>query len=344
MNIRNFLFACLSFCLFCPASVFCQDDDKQVDGATVKGRIVQNDRKEFQIELGDLNAKLNQQVQLPQPPLPKNWQEMKVEQRKEWIEKFEASDEGKALIEKRKSMIDAAARFDLKIEKNGNFVVYDVPAGTYGMRGRLENNTDGKSYVYEVFGQIQIAEEVEEVLLDPVMVSVTRILKTQEDLPEFQVPTFDGKAIIQNKLLKDKFVLFSFWALESPPSLEFSKNVQTLYKTIKGQHEIQLVSICVGSDSVKALDYVKKNNILGWHGYAKSWQHKMIDNFGIRMIPSLILASKEGKILMTHYDFNQAFRSQDADLQTIITNAITGKNIPTPIDKTSTESPDEQQR
>jgi hypothetical protein len=149
-------------------------------------------------------------------------------------------------------------------------------------------------------------------------------------LPDFKVPTFDGKTSIVNKLAAGKYVLFSFWSLDSPPSLEFSKNVQQMYEKVKADHELQLISVCIGSEAEKGLEHVKKNSILGWHGHAKDWQHPILQDFGIRAIPSLCLADKNGKLLMSPYDFALATRQPESDLSKIVSDAITGKNKPTP--------------
>ena len=125
---------------------------------TVKGRLVQNNRQKFKIDFTELSAKLNQVVQAPQPTPPENWEEMSREQRAEWQTKFVESAAGKALIEKRKKIFEAAAKFDLNVEDNGNFVVYDVEPGTYGMRGRAEKELGGKLFVFEVFGEIQVKD------------------------------------------------------------------------------------------------------------------------------------------------------------------------------------------
>ena len=271
------LILCITFCVPVLGQSNKKRTNNKIDSATLKGRIVQNDRKEFEIDIEALNPQLNQQIPLPEPPIPKNWTEMSIDQKKSWVEKFEASDKGKAFLQNRKKVAESAARFELKVDDDGNFVVYDVPHGVYGMRGRLEKEMDDKTFVFEVFGQIQIKDEVEEVLLDPVMVSVTRILKMDEPLPAFKVPTFDGKASIVNGLLKDKNILLNFWSLDSPPSIDFAKTIQETYNKIKAEHNLQLISVCIGGDARDALNHVQSNKFYGWHGHAKDWQHPIVD-------------------------------------------------------------------
>ena len=304
------------------------------ESATIKGKIVQSDKKAFQIDLTELKPQLFQQVQLPNPPIPDNWDEMNLEKRQAWIKEFEASDNGKAFLEDRKKRLQAAATFDIPVEPSGNFVVYDVPHDRYGLRGRMEKKIAGKNYVLEVFGQIDVSEEVEEVLLDPMMVTVTRLLRAGDRLPEFEVPTFDNKARINNKLLQSKdvdhkFVLFSFWSMESPPSKQFSKTVQEMYSKISADHPLQLISVCVGSDPKEALKFVKTVRVLGWHGYVRDWEDELVDEFGVRVLPALFLVNPDEEIVMTHFDFRREFQAQDADMSKIIVDVITGKNRPT---------------
>jgi hypothetical protein len=117
---------------------FAQDgSDKDADhrGATIRGKIVPNEK--FPIELGDLKIKLFQQVELPQPPLPDNFQSMAAAEREEWWTDFLQTEDGKKLQAERQKRIEAADVFEIEIEENGSFVVYDVPQGRYGLRGRL---------------------------------------------------------------------------------------------------------------------------------------------------------------------------------------------------------------
>lgn len=307
-------------------------DKTDPQGSTIKGRILQHEKSEFQIDLNSLGCMLNQQVQLPDPPVPREqWPKMTQEQRENWVKEFEASDEGKAFIADRKKRIETAERFEIQVEENGSFVVYDVPAGLYGMRGRLEQEIDDKNYVFEVFGQIEVNEKVEELLLDPMKVVVTRLTKPNEAIPAMHVETFDGKATINNELLSGRNVLVSFWSLQSPPSMEFAKIVQQTYEDVKQQKQLQLLSICVDSDREQALKYVVDNELAGWHGYAASWDHETVSEFGVRSIPALFLLGADGRIKMTPFDFRLAINTPEAKLASIIVDVLDGKSIPAPV-------------
>ena len=314
-----------------------QEKEESEGGVTVKGKVVQASGKDFVLDLKDLEAKLNQQVQLPAFEIPKNWGDLTPEERKSWFEKYEASEEGKAIIEKRKKLIEEAAKFELKFDKEGRFAIYDVPPGTYGLRGRTEKQIENATYVLEVFAQVQVSEDIDELLLDPIQVLATRILKPGEPTPQFSIDTFDGKLKLENKLLVDRLVLMNFWSLESPPSLQFAKSLQEAYEKLKGKYEIQLVSVCIGSKPTSALEYVKENGVKGWHGYVKNWDDPMLEKFGVRGIPAMFLIAKDGTIKTTNNDFRQLFRAEGAQLEKVIQDSIDGKNVPTQLESEASQ-------
>ena len=336
---KKHCFLCLCLSLAFGATGSAQDDSKndkadesKVATATIKGRLVQNENQQFRVDLSELKPVLNQQIQLPQPPIPETWAEMTIEQRQTWVKEFEASEKGKAFLADRKKRIEAAARFPIQLEDDGNFTVYDVPHGSYGIRGFLEKEIAGKKYVMEVFGQISIAEKVDEVLLDPMMVAVTRRLSKGEATPDFEILQFDGQRKINRRLLessdaKQKYVLLNFWSMQSPPSQEFCSVVQKAYAAVGKKHQIQLLSICVDSDPAKTLAYVKEKKLLGWQGYVENWEHEMINEFGIRILPSLYLLSPEQKIAATDADFRSAGALiSDQALTQFVDGVITGKS------------------
>ena len=307
-----------------------QKSSGKTEDSTLKGRIVQHAEADFKIELNDLQCTLNQQVELPEPPVPKQqWPTMTRQQRTEWVKNFEASEQGKKFLEDRKQRIAAADRFEIQIEKNGNFTVYDVPAGIYGLRGRLAKTLNSKEYMFEVFGQIRVDKAVE-VMLDPIPVVVTRIIKANEPVPEVNLLSFDKKATIDNKLLKDRNVLVSFWSLDSPPSVEFAKVVQQTFLEIKVKKKIELLCICVAGDRTKSFKHVKENKLVGWHGFTDSWEHETVTEFGVRSIPVLFLLGDDNKVKMTPFDFRAAMSVPGKKLADVVVDVLDGKTIPTP--------------
>lgn len=319
-----------SACVVQEQEVSKRSDD--IEASIVKGRLVQHEDKKFKISFSELNPTFDQRVEMPSRSLPPNWQQMTIEQKQQWEKEFIESEAGKAFLAERKRRLEAAESFKIQMEDNGNFVIYDVPEGTYGLRGKVEKEIESKTYVVEVFAQVVITEKVEEVLLDPIAVTTTRLVKRTEKVPNFEVETFDGKRKINDEMIAGRPVLINFWALESPPSMEFAKTIQKSFKTLKESHKLHLVSVCVGSDRNKALKLVQKNLIRGWHGYADDWEHPAVNEFGVRVIPAIFLIDTDGKLLMTNGDFRAAFQVKDAELTKILTDAIEGKMVPTPME------------
>ena len=124
----------LAVILSAGTDVLGQRNKKENDLATIKGRLVQNEDPNLRLPYNDLNIRLLEQVRLPIPKTPSGFNTWSDEKRKKWVEDFEASPEGKKLMEDRKRLHDAANSFDIKVEKNGKFIVYDVPPGRYGIR------------------------------------------------------------------------------------------------------------------------------------------------------------------------------------------------------------------
>ena len=76
-------------------------DAPQDKGVTVKGEVVQGERKDLQIDLSQFPITLKEDVydKLPTPRLPENWDAMDLAQKQAYAEKFEASEAGKKMLE-----------------------------------------------------------------------------------------------------------------------------------------------------------------------------------------------------------------------------------------------------
>ena len=301
---------------------------KKNDAATVRGLIVQNIDPDLRLPYNDLNIRMVEQVRLPLPETPSGYDDWELEKQKKWVEAYEASEEGKKLIAERQRINDGAQSFDVKVEKNGKFVVYDVPPGRYGMHGRADKKIENKKYAFEVFGQIDVEKEVDELELGKIMISATRQISRGEDVPAIKLETFDGKAVLKNRHLRNKYVLVHFWAKASPPSVEFLPVIKTMYGKLGKRTDFELLSVNMDEDRKVGLEYVKKNRFKGWHGFAGDWEHKTVTEFGVRAIPSLFLIGPDSKILMTNNEFLQAFRSGKDDLAQIIEDRIAGRDTP----------------
>ncbi len=182
--------------------------------------------------------------------------------------------------------MDAAQHFEIKIENDGNFVVYDVPPGRYGLRGRFDRKIGERTYAFEVFGQVDVKKEVDELLLDPIMIMATPLIRTGENTPDVSVETFNGKRTLTNVYLKHRYVLVNFWAEASPPSVELLPKIQEMFAKLKSTYSnFELLSMNIDKDRKTALQFVVDHNLKGWHGYAGDWEHDTVTGFGVRTFP-----------------------------------------------------------
>ena len=316
------------------ADVLAQRNKKKNDLTTIKGRIVQNEDPNLRLPFNDLNIRLLEQVRLPVPKIPQGFGDLNFEERKKWLEDFEASPEGKKLKEERQKAHESAQSFDIKVEKNGKFIVYDVPPGRYGMRGRADKKIENKLYAFEIVGQIDVQEEVDELDLGRMKISTTRLLRRGELMPEIELDSF-GEKKITNLQLKDKYVVVYFWSMENPPSKEFLDIVQLMQNQIAGRPNFEVLSVNLDDDIEAAQKHVKDILMQGLHGFAGDWEHKTVTEFGVRAIPALYLLGDDGNILMTNVEFLQALGAGKDDLMQIVDDRIAGRDLPD--NKTPTE-------
>ena len=317
------------------------------DGATVKGKVVFDetqmeswDKQKLEVSFEEIASRLIESPEIPSAPIPENWGEMKPEERFQWIQEFESSDEGKKLIANRKRIMEARRAFDVKIEKDGSFVIFDVPPGVYGLEGRIDKKFGEANYGFEIFGQIEVLKDVDEIELDPVQVAVTPRLESGQIAPPIAVKTHDDKKVLTLDMFKGKYLFICFW-ISSSPSAEFQAKLQEMYADLKNKQPLLMLAICVDEDRKAAIDYIVKQKLReGSHGFSDGLEHRTLFDYGVRSFPSFWLIDPEGKIAMTQFDFAQAFRSED-DLAVIITNRIIGKDSPTPAKKPAAQDSNE---
>lgn len=311
--------------------VFAENDDKT---ATIKGRVVfQQDWLEswtgqkLSIPFANISTKLYQQVELPPPPLPDNWAELNPQQQQTWWNEFEKSDDGKAFFDQRQAVIDSAKDFDVILESDGKFVIYDVPVGIYGLRGLLDKEIDGVVFRYEVFGQLEVSVEMDELLLNPIEVAITPLLTSGLQAPPINVTTHDDSESITLEAFRGKFLLVCFW-ISNSPSAEYQLELQKIYTNLKDTFPLRLLSICVDDQRRDGLKFIIDQQLVnGSHGFTDGFDHRTLFDYGVRAIPSFWLIDPEGNISLSQIEFSQAFYAGN-DLSTILTHQLEGKPIP----------------
>jgi len=308
----------------------------------LSGQVDQSENSEkFQINVKDIKTTLNQQVNLARAPFPRDWDRYSAPKKLEWIKRFEASSRGKAFLSKNKKLIDDAPAFNLRFNKDGEFIVYDVPPGVYGLQGRVDKEIKGVSYAFEIFAEIKVNGQFDEVTLDPIPVVVTPILKSGMKAPRISVSTHNGKSKLSFKNLQSKkgkpdpkFVFLNFWSTEDfveKGKPDYQQTVQAAIKELEAEgYKVGLLSICLDADRPAAIRHIMQNKFKkGLHGFTNGWEHKTVESFGVRSTPSGWLLDMDNKIIMSQHEFYTLTKFKDS-LASVIKDRIDGKDAPTP--------------
>lgn len=329
----------VALCTVLCSSLAAQDNQKtnKDELAVVRGKIAYDrqrseswDGSKLVVPFEEIKAMLRERVILPMPPLPENFAELKPEQQLEWEKQFVESAEGKKFLEDRAALLEKASAFDVLFEKDGSFVIYDVPAGIYGIQGRVDKEIDGRMYAFEVFGQIEIAEDVDEVPLKPMAVEITPLLKSKQPAPPVAVKIHDDSQVLTLEAFKGNLVFVNFWTAQSPTAAAEQKMVQDMYEALQSKYDLKLLSINIDENRKETLSYIGKNGLTkGSHGFTGGLDHPTIFHYGVRSYPSFWLIDKEGQIMMSQYEVAQAMRLKP-DMTTIVTDRIEGRDVPTP--------------
>ena len=341
---RLFTSAILLAIGFCTLATAQDKTDKDQSGkaesktSVIKGQIELRDAaaqtwdgKSLKLAYPEMKARLREIVELPPPPFPAQYNQWTPKQRQEWQIEFAQTEQGKAIIERNKKLLEEANSFDIKFESDGSFVVYDVPAGAYGIQGRLDKEVDGTTYAYEVFGQLEVKADVDEVALAPMQLEITPILKRGDQAPPIKVSAYDEKPL-SDDMFKNKVLLISFWTSQTPTAKTEQANLQQVYSQLKDSHDLHLLCINIDEDQKQAVQFLLANQLRdGSHGFTAGFDHPTLRHYGVRGVPSFWMIDKQGKILMSQFEFAQAMRLQP-ELTTIVANRIEGKDTPTPAD------------
>ena len=169
---------------------------------------------------------------------------------------------------------------------------------------------------------------------------ITPLLQTGDAAPKFSIDNFNKSDTYDLGEFKGRYLFLQFWSPEkSPVSAEFQAKVQEMYAKLKSKHNLMVLSVCMDDKREDAIKVITENKLGGFHAFTDGWKHSAIDEFGVRRIPSFWLIDPDGKIKMTHVEFNQAFLPGDRELDQIISDRILGKD-PKPkseVDKSATD-------
>ena len=339
-----FVFATVSAAIFAA-----QENQNKSNLAVIKGSLEFDSQRSKSWEGADLTVpfqqfttKLFEQVQLPPAPLPVNWPELTADERREWIQEFEGSESGKVFLKDRQQRIEAAKTFDVLIETDGKFVVYDVPVGVYGIRGEIEKEINGTLYAFEVFGQLEVRPGMDEIRLNPIQVAVTPLLKAGQAAPPFKLDSLESSDSIQLSDFSGKYLLVSFWMANSPAA-DFQETVRDAAAELRTKYPLELLSVSIDDKAEDVRRLIEQKQLdSGIHGFAGSFDHQMLFDYGVRSLPTLWLIDTKGNISLSQIDFAIAL-GQQPDLNVIIADRIEGKEPPSMIAEREARTQSEQQ-
>ncbi len=308
-----------------------QRKKKEKRFATVQGVIKNDSRKAFRVKYDEIKTSLRKIVVPKSPPFPSGWEKASEDERKEWLGKFYQSDRGKKFLKDQEKAINDAPAFDVKYNDDGDFVVYDVSPGDYGLQGRIDKDIDGITYGFEVFARIKVLDDVDQIKLQPIPVTITPLFKTGQPAPSVALKTSKGKDLnFDLKAYKDHYIFLNFMnSGDRTPG--YQKQVQEMYKALGKSHKVKLISVVLDKDQTKAIKWlVKKKFTEGSYGFTKGWEDKIVDDYGVRSTPSGWLISKDAdrKIMMTQHEFFRMTRVKDS-ITDIVRDRIDGKDTPT---------------
>lgn len=317
---------------FTADDVLAQRKKRRQRFATVEGVIKNDVRKAFRVSYDEVKTSLRKVVVPPKPPFPRNWKTMDEEDRKGWLTKFYESDSGKRFLKAQEKALKDAATFEVKYNDKGDFTVYDVPPGDYGLQGRIDKEINGITYGFEVFARIKVLDDVDQIKLEPIPVTITPLFKKGQPAPPIEVPTIKGDMLNYDlAAYKDHHIFLNFLNTgDLTPG--YQQQVQDMYKTLGKSHKVKLISIVLDKDTSKAIKWlVRKNFKEGSYGFAKNWEHETVESYGVRSTPSgwLISPDKERKIVISQHEFFRLTRVKSS-ITDIVRDRIEGKDTPTP--------------
>ena len=330
------LVVALVACLATAQPVSGQRKDKKYD-TTIRGKVTldgQNLRSwngdNLSVDITKISARLREYVKLPPLKYPPGHEKWTIQERAKWEDKFAATPEGKRVLARNKKMVEEGNSFDLKIERDGSFVVFDVPAGEYAIQGRYDRKIGEVNYAYEVFGKLDVGKDVDEIELDPIRVEITPQYPRGEPAPPFKVTTYNDQANLELKLFKGKLLLINFWSAESPVAAKEQEAVQATLKKIPAEEKYNVLSINIDKDRKEALKLLSENKLTqGSHGFTLGLGNPSLFNYGIRGVPSYWLIDTDGNVLINQYEFAKLMRTNES-IEAIIIERLKNNQAPVP--------------
>ena len=312
---------------------------KQND-TTIKGKVALDRRyrrswngDNLNLDMTKIKGKLREYVELPPPKYPAGYEKWTPQELVKWQDEFAATDAGKKIIERNQKLLDAANSFDIQVERNGSFVIYDVPAGEYAIQGRYDRKIGELNYAYEIFGKLSVGKKVDEMTLGTIPIEVTPQYQRGMPAPPLKVANYNDKTNLELPMFKGKLLMLNFWSAASPIAAKEQKAVQDALEKIPADQKFNVLSINIDKDRKKALKLLSSNKLLqGSHGFTLGPTNPTLFNYGIRGVPSYWLIDGEGNVLINQYEFATMMQSKDS-IEAVIMDRLNNNDAPTPATK-----------
>ncbi len=324
------LWLILLVCLVCAGSLVAQDPPKKKasqDGTTILGTVSVPAEYAEVFQAAELPLQLLEDVFLPPLPIPENWQSLSAEEQNKWWSAFQESAEGKAFFADRQQRMDNAKTFNVRIEPNGDFKVYDIPPGRYQLYGVVNKKIKDVEYAFQVFGALEVAPQVDEMVVGKLDVVATPLWVAGQAAPPLEGKTLDDKPF-ELKSLAGQHVLVVFWMIDGGPALQFQK---ALWENLQQQQPSQpviLVSACMETNVNRVKEVVAKAELPGQVIVCGPWDGKVARDYGLSQFPSLWLIGPDQKFKMTDAEFEVARIASQLSLPQIVAKLAANEPIP----------------
>jgi len=325
---------------------FAQDtkQDEQDDGdelAAIIGSFSLPKGLDLDFEWKEFKAAILEKVELDYPPFPDDWAGRTMEQRRQWLGEFSASEAGKKFDAKQEAKLAARKVFPIDVEADGTYSVYDVPPNDYVIEGWItkEAKADAKiRYRLDAFGEFSVGK-VNEVELGEMELLVNRIFAEGDRAPKVSGKQLDGEALSLSDF-KGSYVLIDYWAAGFGSGEFMMPQLKKVQEEIASKYKLKILSISLDEKKADTQAFVKKHGITWPQIFAGDWEHEAVTAFGVRSSPSFWLIDPKGNIALTNGQIMQRYGVSQS-LAEILEDNISGENklAPPPLkEPTETES------
>jgi hypothetical protein len=243
----------------------------------------------------------------PKKPMPDDILNGTAEQRKTWTTAFLKTDAGRAWQLAGATALKAARVYYAQPKPEGLFRIEDVAAGRYDLEVHVtdQNATAATSlevasakYPFEV-PAMQTGRSDETLTIPPLLtnrVNPNNHLKIGEIVPDFNLPTLDGKTIRLSDF-RGKFVLLDNWAVYCTPCIQTMLKIRDETAVLCKSGQLVIIGLNRDDETAKPIEYVHRQHIewpqawLGGPSGESSLQTFLSDGTGVWLI------GPDGKVL-----------------------------------------------